>query len=44
VGGIKEPDYANKIIQEGRVDLVAVGRSLFKDNNWATKAVKGLSA
>ena len=42
VGGITEPEYANMIIQEGRVDLVAVGRALLKDPDWATKAIKNL--
>ena len=43
VGGITEPEYANKIIQEKRVDLVAVGRALLKDPDWATKAIKNLA-
>lgn len=44
VGGIKEPEYADKLIQEERVDLVAVGRALLKDAHWAEKAVKKLEA
>ncbi len=42
VGGITQPRYANKVIQEGKVDLVAVGRALLKDPDWATKAIKTL--
>ena len=42
VGGITEPEYANKLIQEGHVDLVAVGRGLLEDPDWATKAIKKL--
>lgn len=42
VGGIKEPQYADRIIREGRVDLVAVGRELLKDPDWALKAVETL--
>lgn len=42
VGGITEPTYANRVIREGRVDLVAVGRALLKDPDWATKAIKNL--
>jgi len=42
VGGIIEPEYANKVVQEGKVDLVAVGRALLKDPDWATKAIKTL--
>jgi 2,4-dienoyl-CoA reductase-like NADH-dependent reductase (Old Yellow Enzyme family) len=42
VGGIKEPQYADKLIREGRVDLVAVGRELLKDPDWALKAIETL--
>jgi 2,4-dienoyl-CoA reductase-like NADH-dependent reductase (Old Yellow Enzyme family) len=42
VGGITEPEYANKIIRERKVDLVAVGRALLKDPEWATKAIQTL--
>jgi 2,4-dienoyl-CoA reductase-like NADH-dependent reductase (Old Yellow Enzyme family) len=42
VGGIKEPQYADRLIQEGRVDLVAVGRELLKDPDWALKAIETL--
>ena len=42
VGGITEPEYANKVIREEKVDLVAVGRALLKDSDWATKAIKTL--
>jgi len=42
VGGITQPEYANKVIQEEKVDLVAVGRALLKDPDWATKITKTL--
>jgi len=42
VGGITDPEYADTIIMEGKVDLVAVGRALFNNLNWAKKAVKKL--
>jgi len=42
VGGITEPEYANSLIQRGRVDLVAVGRALLKDPDWAINAIKTL--
>ena len=42
VGGITEPEYANKLIQEERVNLVAVGRALLNDPDWAVKAIKKL--
>jgi len=44
VGGIEEPEYADKLVREGRIDLVAVGRALLKDAEWAKKAVKKLEA
>jgi len=44
VGGIKESEYANKPIREGRVNLVAVGRMLLKDPDWAIKAIETLEA
>ena len=42
VGGITETEYANKLIQEEKVDLVAVGRGLLNDADWAVKAIKKL--
>ena len=42
VGGIMEPEYADKLIREEKVDLVAVGRALLKDPDWAIKAIKTL--
>jgi len=42
VGGITKPEYANKVIREGRVDLIAVGRAFLKAPDWATKAIKTL--
>jgi len=44
VGGITEPEYANMVIREEKVDLVAVGRALLKDPDWASKATKSLEA
>jgi len=42
VGGITEPEYANSLIREGRVDLVAVGRALLEDPDWAVEATRTL--
>lgn len=42
VGGITEPQYADKLIRERRVDLIAVGRELLKDPDWALKAIETL--
>jgi NADPH2 dehydrogenase len=40
VGGIKDPKYANKLVQDGIVDLISIGRGLLKDPQWAVKALK----
>jgi len=42
VGGITEAEYADKLVRDGKVDLVAVGRALWKDPKWAEKAVETL--
>ena len=42
VGGITDPEYADKVIREGKADLVAVGRAVLKDPAWFTKALKQL--
>lgn len=39
VGGITDPIYANSVIAEGKADLVAVGRALLKNPNWAKEAL-----
>ena len=43
VWGIREPEFADNLIMEGSVDLVAVGRELLKDPEWAKKANETLS-
>jgi len=40
VGGITDPEYADKAIREKKVDLVAIGRKLLKDPNWADEAIR----
>jgi 2,4-dienoyl-CoA reductase-like NADH-dependent reductase (Old Yellow Enzyme family) len=42
VGGITDPAFADQAIRQGRVDLVAVGRALLADPNWAISAKKTL--
>ena len=42
VGGIRDPEYADRLKAEEKVDLVAVGRRLYNDPAWAQKAVEGL--
>ena len=42
VGGIKEAEFADKLVSEGKVDLVAVGRAFWRDREWAEKAIETL--
>jgi NADPH2 dehydrogenase len=43
-GGITEPEHANNVIRDKKVDLVAIGRALLNDPDWAVKAIKKLKA
>jgi len=40
VGGIRDAKFADKAIRQGRVDLVAVGRAILADPDWALTAAK----
>ena len=42
VGGIKEPSYADEILRQEKVDLVAVGREQWKNPDWVDDARKEL--
>jgi 2,4-dienoyl-CoA reductase-like NADH-dependent reductase (Old Yellow Enzyme family) len=42
VGGIKDPDFADEAIRRKKVDLVAVGRAILADPDWALNATKTL--
>lgn len=42
VGGIKDPEFADEAIRQNRVDLVAVGRAILTDPDWALNAAKTL--
>lgn len=41
VGGVNNPEYCNKLIEEGLIDAVMLGRQLVADPFWADKALKG---
>jgi NADPH2 dehydrogenase len=43
VGRIREAEYADSLVREGKVDLVAVGRAILKDAQWPEKAAETLS-
>lgn len=40
VGLIREPDFAEQVLQEGRADLVAIGRQALVDPFWALHAAQ----
>jgi NADPH2 dehydrogenase len=40
VGGLTDSEYANRLVCEGKVDLVAVGRAFWNDAEWAKKAIE----
>jgi NADPH2 dehydrogenase len=44
VGGITDAEYADKMVNEGKVDLVAVGRALWTNSQWAEKAIETLKS
>ena len=44
VGGITDALFADQLVNDGKVDLVAVGRALWHDSEWAQNAVKMLQS
>jgi 2,4-dienoyl-CoA reductase-like NADH-dependent reductase (Old Yellow Enzyme family)/thioredoxin reductase len=41
VGRIRTPELANRILEEGKADLISMGRALIADPNLPTKALQG---
>jgi NADPH2 dehydrogenase len=41
-GGISDPAHADRIVREGRADLVGIGRAMLNDAEWAKKAIAAL--
>jgi len=41
-GGITEPEFADKLVRAGKVDLLAIGRAQLKDPLWAARAREAL--
>ena len=39
-GGIKDPAFANHLLESGKADLVGIGRALLQDCRWVEKAVE----
>ncbi len=44
VGRLHDPDFAERLLVEGKADLIAVGRGLIADPEWAAKAAQGRAA
>ncbi|MEW6335612.1 MAG: NADH:flavin oxidoreductase [Thermodesulfobacteriota bacterium] len=40
VGNIQNADYADRVVREGRIDLVAIGRALLGNPLWAEEAAR----
>ena len=41
-GGITEGAAAEKLLEEGKADLIGVGRAILKDSSWAKEAILSL--
>ncbi|WP_318504058.1 FAD-dependent oxidoreductase [Bacillus sp. T3] len=41
VGSIREPQFVENILSEGRADFVAIGRGLIAEPEWVNKAMEG---
>lgn len=41
-GGITEAKVAEQLLEEGKADLVGVGRAIYKDSTWAKNAIESL--
>ncbi|MFF2450040.1 FAD-dependent oxidoreductase [Neobacillus sp. NPDC058068] len=44
VGSIREPQFVENILSEGRADFVAIGRGLIADPEWVNKTMEGRDA
>ncbi len=41
-GGIKDAEAADQLLQEGKADLIGVGRAILADSLWAKNAIERL--
>ncbi|OLS40431.1 FAD-dependent oxidoreductase [Bacillus sp. MRMR6] len=41
VGVIREPEFANSVLSDGKADFVAIGRGQIADPEWSKKAMEG---
>jgi 2,4-dienoyl-CoA reductase-like NADH-dependent reductase (Old Yellow Enzyme family) len=42
-GGITDPDHADRLVRDGRADLIGIGRAMLNDPDWARIAIERLS-
>jgi 2,4-dienoyl-CoA reductase-like NADH-dependent reductase (Old Yellow Enzyme family) len=42
-GGFTDPRHADRVVREGRADLIGVGRAMLNDPAWARDAIRTLS-
>lgn len=42
-GGVNEVKEAEQLLQDGKADLIGVGRAILKDSDWANKAMKEIA-
>jgi NADPH2 dehydrogenase len=43
-GGVTQAHDAEKLLAEGKADLIGVGRAILKDSEWAQRAIRSLDA
>ena len=43
-GGITEAQAAEKLLLEGKADLIGVGRAIYKDSKWAQDAIESIKS
>jgi 2,4-dienoyl-CoA reductase-like NADH-dependent reductase (Old Yellow Enzyme family) len=43
-GGFTDPVHADRVVREGRADLIGVGRAMLNDSGWARSAIERLRA
>ncbi len=41
-GGVRTPEGAERLLEEGKADLVGVARAVLKDSLWAKRAIEGM--
>ena len=39
-GGIVTPQAAERLLEQGKADLIGVGRAILKDSEWARRAMR----